>query len=96
MSHSPSGWIQELSTYATSSLLRAAKIGTEIEESWVLENAAVYLWNYSGQLLAAGEYQRLLPAFQTVVELLLKADNNGYAGRSAECVFKGHVIAGLQ
>lgn len=92
---SPSDWIQELSTYATSSLLRAARIGTEIQEFWVLENAAIYLWNYNRQLLAAGEYQRLLPAFQTVVELLQKTDNNGYAALSVECVFKRHVIAGL-
>lgn len=81
---SPSDWIQELSTHATSSLLRAARIGTEIQESWVLENAAVYLWNYNRQLLAAGEYHRLLPAFQTVVELLQKTDNNGYATLSVE------------
>lgn len=74
---SPSDWIQELSAYATSSLLRAARIGTEIEELWVVENAAVYLWNYNSQLLAAGEYQRLLPVFQTVVELLQKTDNKG-------------------
>lgn len=80
---SPSDWIQELSTHATSSLLRAARIGTEIQESWVLENAAVYLWNYNRQLLAAGEYHRLLPAFQTVVELLQKT-NNGYATLSVE------------
>lgn len=75
----PRDWIQELSTYATSSLLRAAELGTEIKQSWVLENTAVYLWNYSTQLLAAGEYQRLLPAFQIVVELLQKTDNKGYA-----------------
>ncbi|XP_056903879.1 cilia- and flagella-associated protein 46 isoform X4 [Takifugu flavidus] len=73
-----SDWIQELSAYATSSLLRAARIGTEIEELWVVENAAVYLWNYNSPLLAAGEYQRLLPVFQTVVELLQKTDNNGH------------------
>lgn len=76
---SPRDWIQELSTYATSSLLRAAELGTEIRESWVLENAAIYLWNYSTHLLAAGGYQQLLPAFQTVVELLQKTDNR-YSG----------------
>lgn len=92
---SPSDWIQELSTYATSSLLRAATIGAEIQESWVVENAAVYLWNYNSQLLAAGEYQRLLPVFQTVVELLQKTDNNGYATPSVEWLFKRGVIAGL-
>uniref|UniRef100_A0A3Q3W8A3 Uncharacterized protein n=1 Tax=Mola mola TaxID=94237 RepID=A0A3Q3W8A3_MOLML len=50
-------WIQALSSYATSSFLRAAELGAEIREPWVVENAAIYLWNYSSQLLAAGEYQ---------------------------------------
>ncbi|XP_074531827.1 cilia- and flagella-associated protein 46 isoform X2 [Halichoeres trimaculatus] len=63
-------WIQALSAYATSSFLRAAELGAEIEETWVITNAAVYLWNHSRHLLAAGEYRRLLPAFQTLVEML--------------------------
>ena len=78
LTYSDRGWIQDLSNYATSSLLRAAKLGAEITESWVVENAATHLWNYSSQLLAAGQYGQLLPAFQTVVELLLMTDNNGY------------------
>lgn len=83
---SPRAWIQELSTYATSSLLRAAKLGAEIWEPWVVENAATHLWNYSTQLLAAGQYEQLLPAFQTVVELLLKTDSNRYYCRF-DCYF---------
>lgn len=77
LSLSPRAWIQELSTYAISSLLRAAKLGREIKESWVVENAATHLWNYSPQLLAAGQNEQLLPALQTMVELLLKTDCHG-------------------
>uniref|UniRef100_A0A3B4VED7 Cilia and flagella associated protein 46 n=1 Tax=Seriola dumerili TaxID=41447 RepID=A0A3B4VED7_SERDU len=50
-------WIQALSAYATSNFLRAAELGSEIREPWVVGNAAIYLWNYSSHLLAAGEYQ---------------------------------------
>lgn len=67
-------WIQALSAYATSSFLRAAELGAELTEPWVVENAAVYLWNYSSHLLAAAEYQRLLPTFQTLVEMLQKTE----------------------
>ncbi|XP_034078590.1 LOW QUALITY PROTEIN: cilia- and flagella-associated protein 46 [Gymnodraco acuticeps] len=67
-------WIQALSAYATSSFLRAAELGAEIREPWVVANAAVYLWNYSSHLLAAGEYRRLLPTFHSLVAMLQKTE----------------------
>ncbi|XP_070834007.1 cilia- and flagella-associated protein 46 [Chaetodon trifascialis] len=67
-------WIQALSAYATSNFLRAAELGAEIRELWVVANAAIYLWNYSSHMLAAGEYQRLLPTFQSVMEMIQKTD----------------------
>nr|XP_029134601.1 cilia- and flagella-associated protein 46 [Labrus bergylta] len=70
-------WIQTLSTYATSSFLRAAELGAEINEPWLITNAAVYLWNYSSHLLAAGEYQRLLPTFQSLVQMLRETEYTG-------------------
>ncbi|KAM9847487.1 cilia- and flagella-associated protein 46 [Aulostomus maculatus] len=72
-----SDWIQALSAYATSKFLRAAELGAEIREPWVVANAAIYLWNYNKHLLAAGEYQRLLPTFQSLVEMLQRT---GYSG----------------
>ncbi|XP_034148794.1 cilia- and flagella-associated protein 46 isoform X2 [Esox lucius] len=70
-------WIQDLSAYATSNFLRAAELGAEIREVWLVANAAVYLWNYNSHLLAAGEYRRLLPTFQRAAELLKQT---GHAG----------------
>ncbi|XP_035461481.2 cilia- and flagella-associated protein 46 isoform X4 [Scophthalmus maximus] len=70
-------WVHALSAYATSSFLRAAELGSEIMEPWVVANAAIYLWNYSSHLLAAGEYQRLLPPFQSLVEMLRKIECPG-------------------
>eukprot|EP00063_Salmo_salar_P080807 XP_014055642.1 PREDICTED: cilia- and flagella-associated protein 46 isoform X6 [Salmo salar] len=70
-------WIQDLSAYATSNFLRAAELGAEIREAWVVVNAAVYLWNYNSHLVAAGEHRRLLPTFQRAVELLRQT---GHAG----------------
>ncbi|KAL0964286.1 hypothetical protein UPYG_G00321810 [Umbra pygmaea] len=70
-------WIQDLSAYATSNFLRAAEIGAELHESWLVVNAAVYLWNYNSHLLAAGEHPRLLPTFQRVLELLKQTGHSG-------------------
>ncbi|KAK1905517.1 Cilia- and flagella-associated protein 46 [Dissostichus eleginoides] len=56
------------------SFLRAAELGAEIREPWVVANAAVYLWNYSSHLLAAGEYHRLLPTFHSLVAMLQKTE----------------------
>ncbi|XP_056252103.1 cilia- and flagella-associated protein 46 [Seriola aureovittata] len=70
-------WIQALSAYATSNFLRAAELGSEIREPWVVGNAAIYLWNYSSHLLAAGEYQCLFLPFQSLVEMLRKIEFTG-------------------
>lgn len=74
---SPRDWIQALCAYTTSNFLRAGELGAEIGESWVVANAAIYLWNYNSHLLAAREYTRLLPTFQSLVDMLQKT---GYTG----------------
>ena len=63
-------WIQSLSAYATAGFLRGAELGAVLGEWWMVDNAAVYLWNYSRPLLAACEYRTLLPTFQTLVDML--------------------------
>ncbi|KAK2823968.1 hypothetical protein Q5P01_021143 [Channa striata] len=67
-------WIQALSSYASSNFLRAAELGVEIREMWVVANAAIYLWNYNNHLLAAGEYKHLVPTFQSLLEILRKTE----------------------
>ncbi|CAK6962375.1 cilia- and flagella-associated protein 46 [Scomber scombrus] len=86
-------WIQVLSAYATSNFLRAAELGAEIRESWVATNAAIYLWNYSSHLLAAGEHQRLLPTFQSFVDMLRKTECTG--NRALFVLFCDAVARGL-
>uniref|UniRef100_A0A3Q3EX01 Tetratricopeptide repeat domain 40 n=1 Tax=Labrus bergylta TaxID=56723 RepID=A0A3Q3EX01_9LABR len=82
-------WIQTLSTYATSSFLRAAELGAEINEPWLITNAAVYLWNYSSHLLAAGEYQRLLPTFQSLVQMLRETESRSLFVLLCDAVARG-------
>ncbi|XP_026046614.1 cilia- and flagella-associated protein 46 isoform X3 [Astatotilapia calliptera] len=77
-------WIQALCAYTTSNFLRAGELGAEIGESWVVANAAIYLWNYNSHLLAAREYTRLLPTFQSLVDMLQKTGYTGVVPAPAE------------
>ncbi|KAJ3610538.1 hypothetical protein NHX12_022630 [Muraenolepis orangiensis] len=87
-------WIQSLSAYATAGFLRGAELGAELGELWMVDNAAVYLWNYSRPLLVIGEYRTILPIFQTLVDTLRRT---GYCGDHAgllllcDCVSRGLV-----
>ncbi|XP_030603277.1 cilia- and flagella-associated protein 46 isoform X2 [Archocentrus centrarchus] len=83
-------WIQALCAYTTSNFLRAGELGAEIRESWVVANAAIYLWNYNSHLLAAGEYILLLPTFQSLVDMLQKT---GYIGNRALFVLLCDAVA---
>ncbi|XP_057703978.1 cilia- and flagella-associated protein 46 isoform X1 [Corythoichthys intestinalis] len=70
-------WIQDLSGYATSTFLRAAELGTQIREPWVVANSAIYLWNYNKHLLVTGDYNCLIPTFQSLVEMFQKTECTG-------------------
>ncbi|KAK7901384.1 hypothetical protein WMY93_018153 [Mugilogobius chulae] len=70
-------WMASLSAYASSGFSRAAELGAEISESWVVANAAVYLWNYNKHSLSQKLYRLLLPSFRPVVELMQKMKYTG-------------------
>ncbi|KAJ8418005.1 hypothetical protein AAFF_G00137140 [Aldrovandia affinis] len=71
-------WVQNLSAYATSNFLRAAELGEELGEAWIVANAAVYLWNYNSHVLASGGQRHLLATFQKLIDLLKQT---GHAGQ---------------
>ncbi|XP_076831437.1 cilia- and flagella-associated protein 46-like [Brachyhypopomus gauderio] len=70
-------WIQNMSAYATANFLRGAELGAELQEEWLVANAAVYLWNYNSHVLATGGQRALMPTFCRLVELLR---HTGHAG----------------
>ncbi|KAF4090490.1 hypothetical protein AMELA_G00052800 [Ameiurus melas] len=72
-----SDWIQEMSVYATANFLRGAELGAELQEPWLVVNAAVYLWNYNKHILATKGQDKLVPTFSQLVELLKQT---GHAG----------------
>ncbi|XP_061914763.1 cilia- and flagella-associated protein 46 isoform X8 [Entelurus aequoreus] len=69
-------WIQFLSAYAASTFLRAAELGTQIKEPWLVANASIYSWNYNKHLLVSGDYKCLIPTFQSLVEMLQESTGN--------------------
>ncbi|KAI4874895.1 hypothetical protein NFI96_034468 [Prochilodus magdalenae] len=72
-----SDWIQEQSANAMANFLRGAELGAEIQEAWLVANAAVYLWNYNSHLQATQRHGTLLATFSRLVELLRQT---GHAG----------------
>ena len=67
-SHSVSNWISSLSNEVIYSFQRAAEIGVELKESWLVCNSAVYLWNYATHMLSQGRHKEVIPIFSPVLE----------------------------
>ncbi|KAF5902114.1 cilia- and flagella-associated protein 46 isoform X3, partial [Clarias magur] len=72
-----SEWIQEMSVYATANFLRGAELGAELQEPWLVVNAAVYLWNYNNHILATKGLDKLVPTFSQLIELLRQTGDAG-------------------
>ncbi|RXM35439.1 Cilia- and flagella-associated protein 46 [Acipenser ruthenus] len=70
-------WIQYLSSYATENLLRAAELGVELHEDWIVCNAAVYIWNYNNHLIRSGRQRELVDTLQTVLAALKQTGHSG-------------------
>nr|XP_021336588.1 cilia- and flagella-associated protein 46 [Danio rerio] len=85
-----SDWIKDLSAYAIGQFLRGAELGVELCEAWLVVNAAVYLWNYSRDVLSRGEYLLLLPTFSRMLELLR---HTGHAGELVVVVLLCDAVA---
>ncbi|XP_035257112.1 cilia- and flagella-associated protein 46 isoform X2 [Anguilla anguilla] len=83
-------WVQSLSAYATSNFLRAAQLGAELGEAWIVSNAAVYLWNYNSHVLASGGQRHLVATFQTLVDLMKQT---GHAGQAQLLVLLCNAVA---
>lgn len=66
--HSVSNWISSLSNEVIYSFQRAAEIGVELKESWLVCNSAVYLWNYATHMLSQGRHKEVIPIFSPVLE----------------------------
>ncbi|CAH3151990.1 unnamed protein product [Porites lobata] len=72
-------WISSLSNDVIHSFQRAAEIGVELKEPWLVCNAAVYLWNYTTHLLSQGRNKEVIPTYSPVLEAMKVT---GHAGET--------------
>nr|XP_021493514.1 cilia- and flagella-associated protein 46 [Meriones unguiculatus] len=83
-------WIEGLSQYAMNNWLRAAEIGQEIGEAWIVQNAVVYVMNHNRHLILAGRQKELVDALYHLLNTL-KA--TGYKGNSVMMVTLCNTLA---
>lgn len=72
-------WVEGLSQYAMSSWLRAAEIGQELQEAWIVQNAVVYVLNHNHHLIAAGRQRELVDALHQLLRIVQATGHNGWA-----------------
>uniref|UniRef100_A0A8C4ULF1 Cilia- and flagella-associated protein 46 n=1 Tax=Falco tinnunculus TaxID=100819 RepID=A0A8C4ULF1_FALTI len=60
-------WIDYLSQYAMENLQRAAEIGEELNEAWIVHNAVVYILNYNRHLISSGRQREITEYLHTLL-----------------------------
>ncbi|EDO49124.1 predicted protein, partial [Nematostella vectensis] len=70
-------WISSLSQEAISSFQRAAEIGVELNEPWLICNSAVYLWNYTNHMLTQGRYRDIVQIYTPVLDAMKATGHDG-------------------
>lgn len=71
-------WIEGLSQHAMSSWLRAAEIGQELQEAWIVQNAVVSVLNHNHHLLAAGRQRELVDALHQLLNIVKATGHSGW------------------
>ncbi|XP_035752429.1 cilia- and flagella-associated protein 46 [Egretta garzetta] len=70
-------WIDYLSQYAMDNFQRAAEIGEELNEAWIVHNAVVYILNYNRHLISSGRQREILEYLQTLLGAMKTVGHNG-------------------
>uniref|UniRef100_A0A8C6JG22 Uncharacterized protein n=1 Tax=Melopsittacus undulatus TaxID=13146 RepID=A0A8C6JG22_MELUD len=60
-------WIDRLSQYAMENFQRAAEIGEELNEAWIVHNAVVYTLNYNRHLISSGRQREITEYLHTLL-----------------------------
>ncbi|XP_010226733.1 PREDICTED: tetratricopeptide repeat protein 40-like, partial [Tinamus guttatus] len=72
-----SSWINSLSQYTMENFQRAAEIGEELNEAWIVHNAVVYVLNYNKHLITAGRQREIIEHLQTLLRAIKNVGHNG-------------------
>ncbi|XP_074015315.1 cilia- and flagella-associated protein 46 [Numenius arquata] len=70
-------WIDYLSQYAMENFQRAAEIGEELNEAWIVHNAVVYVLNYNRHLISSGRQREIIEYLQTLLGAFKTVGHNG-------------------
>ncbi|KAM6203864.1 cilia- and flagella-associated protein 46 [Sarcoramphus papa] len=70
-------WIDYLSQYAMENFQRAAEIGEELNEAWIVHNAVVYILNYNRHLISSGRQREIIEYLQTLLGAIKAVGHNG-------------------
>ncbi|KAM9188465.1 cilia- and flagella-associated protein 46 [Mergus octosetaceus] len=70
-------WIDYLSQYAMENFLRAAEIGEELNEAWIVHNAVVYILNYNRHLITSGRQREIIAYLQTLLGAVKTVGHTG-------------------
>ncbi|XP_063261098.1 cilia- and flagella-associated protein 46 isoform X13 [Prinia subflava] len=70
-------WIDNLSRYAMENFQRAAQIGEELNEAWIVHNAVVYVLNYNRHLISSGRQRDIIEYLQTLLGAIKTVGHNG-------------------
>ncbi|XP_050831933.1 cilia- and flagella-associated protein 46 [Serinus canaria] len=70
-------WIDNLSHYAMENFKRAAEIGEELNEAWIVHNAVVYVLNYNRHVISSGRQRDIIEYLQTLLRAIKTVGHNG-------------------
>ncbi|XP_053805707.1 cilia- and flagella-associated protein 46 isoform X3 [Vidua chalybeata] len=70
-------WIDSLSWYAMENFQRAAEIGEELNEAWIVHNAVVYILNYNRHVISSGRQRDIIEYLQTLLGAFKTVGHNG-------------------
>ena len=85
-------WIQSLSGSAVSKFQRAASLGVQLSESWVVVSAAAYVWNYSKHLMPQRRQHEIVSSLQAILDALRAVEIPRYVQSNA-CVLQIYCIS---
>ena len=72
-----SDWISAQSQDAVQCFLRAASLGIELREAWIVCSSAAYIWNYNNHIMTDNRHKEIIESLQTVLTGFKKV---GHAG----------------
>ncbi|XP_027758626.1 cilia- and flagella-associated protein 46 [Empidonax traillii] len=70
-------WIDSLSQYAMENFQRAAEIGEQLNEAWIVHNAVVYILNYNRHLISSARQREIIEYLHTLLGAIKTVGYNG-------------------